>query len=105
MSAHRRWTCSVIGVSAIDEDGSLLDFDHREVQVTKTILAQARTKILVADAMKFNRRAPALVSNLAELDIFITDQTPPQAIVDLCRANEVALHVAGQDASDVGDSA
>ena len=96
---------AVIGVSAIDEDGSLLDFDHREVQVTKTILAQARTKILVADAMKFNRRAPALVSNLAELDIFITDQTPPQAIVDLCRANEVALHVAGQDASDVGDSA
>lgn len=58
---------AVIGVSAIDEDGALLDFDHREVQVTKTILAQARTKILVADAIKFSRRAPALVATLADM--------------------------------------
>ncbi len=86
---------AIIGVSAIDEDGALLDFDHREVQVTKTILAQARTTILVADAIKFSRRAPALVATLADLDVFITDLMPAQKIIDLCRANDVELHVTG----------
>lgn len=91
---------AVIGVSAIDEDGALLDFDHREVQVTKTILAQARTRILVADAMKFSRRAPALVATLAELDVFVTDLMPPQNIVDLCAANDVELHVTSEGSTD-----
>lgn len=87
---------AVIGVSAIDEDGTLLDFDLREVQVTKTILGQARTKILVADAIKFSRRAPALVATLADLDVFVTDLMPSRKIVELCRANDVELHVTGQ---------
>ncbi len=93
---------AIIGVSAIDEDGALLDFDPREVQVTRTILGQARTRILVADAIKFSRRAPALVASLADLDVFVTDLMPEQKIVDLCRANDVELHVTGRgDAESV----
>lgn len=95
---------AIIGVSAIDEDGALLDFDHREVQVTKTILAQARTTILVADAIKFSRRAPALVATLADLDVFITDLMPAKKIVDLCRANDVELHVTGNGGSESVES-
>ncbi|MEP0521491.1 MAG: DeoR/GlpR family DNA-binding transcription regulator [Hyphomicrobiales bacterium] len=87
---------AVIGISAIDADGALLDFDYREVQVTKAIFEQARLKILVADNMKFNRRAPALVANIADLDVFVTDIAPPQRIIDLCKANDVELHVTGQ---------
>ena len=46
---------AVIGVSAIDEDGALLDFDYREVRVAQAIIANARRVILVSDAMKFTR--------------------------------------------------
>ena len=49
---------AVIGTSAIDEDGELLDFDYREVLVSQVIIEQARKTILVADTMKFQRRAP-----------------------------------------------
>ena len=40
---------AVIGTSAIDEDGALLDFDYREVRVARAIIENARQVILVAD--------------------------------------------------------
>ncbi|PWQ83268.1 DeoR family transcriptional regulator, partial [Stenotrophomonas maltophilia] len=40
---------ALIGASAIDPDGSLLDFAADEVQVTQTIVRNARQVILVAD--------------------------------------------------------
>jgi DeoR family glycerol-3-phosphate regulon repressor len=41
---------AVIGASAIDHDGSLLDFDFREVKVAQAIIANARHVILVSDS-------------------------------------------------------
>ena len=40
---------AIIGASAIDEEGALLDFDYREVQVAQAIIANARSVMLVAD--------------------------------------------------------
>ena len=52
---------AVIGASAIDEDGAMLDFDYREVRVAKAIMENARNVMLVADAMKFTRTAPVRI--------------------------------------------
>src|SRR5690606_32966166 len=49
---------AVIGTSAIDADGTLLDYDFREVKVAQAIVETARKTILVADSMKFTRTAP-----------------------------------------------
>ena len=68
---------AVIGASSIDVDGSFLDFDSREVAVSRTILKNARTRILVADQSKFERRAPVRICNLSELDYVILDSPPP----------------------------
>jgi DeoR family transcriptional regulator, glycerol-3-phosphate regulon repressor len=67
---------AVIGVSAIDSDGALLDFDLDEVRVAQTIIANARTVLLVADRSKFERSAPARVAHLHDVDILVTDQLP-----------------------------
>ena len=40
---------AVIGCSALDEDGALLDFDYQEVRVSQTIIENARRVILVCD--------------------------------------------------------
>ena len=40
---------AIIGASAIDEEGALLDFDYREVQAAQAIIANARSVMLVAD--------------------------------------------------------
>jgi len=85
---------AIVGTSAIDEDGCLLDFDHREVRVAQAILAHARCKILVADGMKFERRAAVQIGHLSDIDIFVTDETPPEKIVAICEQSDVKLIVA-----------
>ncbi|MEM7775542.1 MAG: DeoR/GlpR family DNA-binding transcription regulator [Pseudomonadota bacterium] len=85
---------AIIGTSAIDLDGTLLDFDYREVKVAKAIMACARKSILVADSMKLDRTAPVRIGHVSDLDIFVTDAMPPRAIADICRDNEVRIEIA-----------
>ncbi|MFV0336218.1 MAG: DeoR/GlpR family DNA-binding transcription regulator [Tropicimonas sp.] len=75
---------AVIGCSALDEEGDLLDFDIEEVQVSQTILRQARQSFLVADHSKFLRPAPARIASLAEIDRFFTDHPLPPALARQC---------------------
>jgi len=84
---------AVIGVSAIDDDGSLLDFDYREVLASRAIIKNARNIILVADAMKFTRTAPVRIGHISQVDRFVTDRPPPETIVDICRHNGVTIDV------------
>ncbi|MEM9105821.1 MAG: DeoR/GlpR family DNA-binding transcription regulator [Pseudomonadota bacterium] len=85
---------AIIGASAIDEEGALLDFDYREVRVAQAIIEQARRKILVADHMKFQRRAPVQIGRLTDIDHFVTDAPPGKKIERLCREANVELIVA-----------
>ena len=86
---------AVIGASALDEDGAMLDFDYREVRVAKAIMQNARNVMLVADGMKFTRTAPVRIGHLSDVDTFVTDRTPPEPIVELCRDSGVHLEIAG----------
>lgn len=90
---------AVIGVSAIEEDGALLDFDIREVRVAKAIIANARSVIVVADGVKFQRSAPVRIGDLSQVDCFVTDRTPPAAFLECCAAQGVRVEVAQPDAA------
>ena len=59
-----KFDIAVIGCSALDEDGDILDFDMQEVGVTRTIIEQSRRVFLVADHTKFRRQAPVRVAAL-----------------------------------------
>lgn len=76
--------CAVIGTSALDEDGDLLDFDMAEVRVSQTILRQSRRAILVADHSKLGRRAPMRIASLQALDAIVTDLSLPRALTERC---------------------
>lgn len=91
---------AVIGASAIDPEGTLLDFDYREVRVSRAIIENARQVILVADAMKFQRTAPVRIGHLKDIDIFITDRLPTPEMVEICRANDVRVIEVGSDSED-----
>ena len=82
---------AVIGASAIDHDGALLDFDFREVKVAQAIIANARHVILVSDATKFERTAPVRIGHLSQVNTFITDRCELPAIRRICEENEVEL--------------
>jgi DeoR family glycerol-3-phosphate regulon repressor len=82
---------AVIGTSAIDEDGTLLDFDIREVQVSRAIIEHARKVVLVTDGSKFARSAPVRIAHLGEIDVIITDRLPSPAVAELCAARGVEV--------------
>ncbi|EHS51251.1 transcriptional regulator, DeoR family [Rhizobium sp. PDO1-076] len=82
---------AVIGVSAIDEDGALLDFDFREVKVAQAIIANARHVVLVSDASKFERTAPVRIGHISQVHTFITDHCPSTNVRAICLDKEVQL--------------
>lgn len=82
---------AVIGVSAIDKDGALLDYDFREVKVAQAIIANARHVILVSDSSKFDRTAPVRIGHLSQVHTFITDHCPLPMVKAICRENDVRL--------------
>jgi DeoR family glycerol-3-phosphate regulon repressor len=67
----------LIGISAIEADGTLRDFDYREVKVSRAIIEHSRELWLAADHSKFNRPAMVQLGRVGELDMLFTDQPPP----------------------------
>lgn len=85
---------AVIGCSAIDADGDLLDYDLAEVRVSKTIIAQARSTFLVADQSKFTRTAPARLASLADLSAIFTDAPLAERLTRQCQHWQTGIHLA-----------
>lgn len=82
---------AVIGASALDEEGTLLDYDYREVKVAQAIIANARHVILVADRGKFARSAPVRIARIGQVGTFVTDSCPSEDFRQRCRQAGVAL--------------
>lgn len=79
-----KFDLAVVGCSAIDQDGDILDFDIQEVNVSKSILRQARRTFLIADHSKFQRTAPGRIASLADIDTFITDKPITETLQAKC---------------------
>ncbi|MFN4058647.1 MAG: DeoR/GlpR family DNA-binding transcription regulator [Roseinatronobacter sp.] len=94
-----KFDIAVISCSALDEDGDMLDFDIQEVGVSQAILKQARRSFLVADHSKFQRRAPARIGSLAQMDSFYTDAPVPQTLAHACRGWGTSVHLASAASS------
>ena len=85
---------AVVGVAAIGNDGLLMDFDRREVIVSRAIFESCRKLILVADDTKFERSAPMVISNISEVDILVTNNLPSPEIIEICNANNIKIVLA-----------
>ena len=90
-----KFDLAVIGCSALDIEGDLLDFDIQEVTVSQAILRQSRKTYLVADQSKLSRSAPARIASLSEIDTFVTDQPLPSDLAAACETWRTKIIVAG----------
>ncbi|MFX0546651.1 DeoR/GlpR family DNA-binding transcription regulator [Roseovarius sp. S1116L3] len=81
-----KFDIGIIGCSAIDPDGDILDFDVQEVGVSQAILGRSRHRMLVADHGKFKRIAPARIAPLAEIDMLFTDKPIAAGLRERCDA-------------------
>ncbi|WED24869.1 DeoR/GlpR family transcriptional regulator [Vibrio sp. JC009] len=83
----------ILGISGIDFDGSLLDFDYHEVRVKRAILENSRCVFLGVDHTKFGRNAMVKLGGLEEVDLVVTDLRPPEEICEVLSANDVQLEI------------
>ncbi|MGC2087412.1 MAG: DeoR/GlpR family DNA-binding transcription regulator, partial [Bradyrhizobium sp.] len=93
---------AIIGASAIDEEGALLDFDYREVQVAQAIIANARSVMLVADSTKLHRSAPVRIAHLSQIQTFVTDRALPDGLAGLCHNRGIDV-IAAMPAAELDD--
>lgn len=84
----------LIGISGIDTDGTLRDFDMREVMVARAIARQSRQVWLVADASKFGRPAMIEMAPLKVVHTLFTDTPPEPDFERLLRDQDVRCVVA-----------
>ncbi|MBI3147973.1 MAG: DeoR/GlpR transcriptional regulator [Betaproteobacteria bacterium] len=84
----------LIGISGIEADGSLRDFDYREVKVAQTIIEHSREVWLAADHSKFNRPAMVELAHLNQVDVLFTDAPPPDPFPTLLAEAGVSCNVA-----------
>ena len=75
---------AILGCSAIDTDGDLLDFDGQEIMVSQTALKQSRHIMVVADHLKFQRTAPLKICSLKDVDKLFTDVALPGNLLGEC---------------------
>lgn len=67
----------LVGISGIEADGTLRDFDYREVKVAHAILQHSREVWVAADHSKFNRPAMVELARFEQVDMLFTDAPPP----------------------------
>jgi DeoR family glycerol-3-phosphate regulon repressor len=85
---------SVLGCSAMDVDGDLLDFDAQEVLVSQTAIHHSRKTIIVADQQKFQRKAPLKICSLADVTTLITDGPIPVELAADCAHWDTEIAIA-----------
>jgi DeoR family glycerol-3-phosphate regulon repressor len=95
---------ALVGISGIDEDGSLLDFDYQEVRVSQAIIANARKVILAADSSKFGRNAMIRLGPISLVDCLVTDQQPVPALVQLLNQHKVGWKSCSACTDAIGSS-
>ena len=75
---------AVIGCSALDAEGDMLDYDVQEVDASRRLIAQARRTWLVVDHSKLSRTAPARIDSLQVIDTVFTDCPLPPSLAAKC---------------------
>mgnify|MGYP003564861429 CR=1 FL=1 len=83
----------IIGISGIDLDGTLLDFDYREVRAARAIIDNSRKVFLAADHTKFGRNSMVRLGSIEEIDALFTDRQPPSPLPEIMNNADVRLFV------------
>ena len=86
----------LIGISGIEADGTLRDYDYREVKVARAIIEHSREVWVAADHSKFNRPAMVELARIDNLDRLYTDAPPPEPFPQLLADAGVQCIVAEQ---------
>lgn len=83
----------ILGISGIDSDGSLLEFDYHEVRTKRAIIENSRNVLLVVDHSKFGRNAMVNLGSINLVDVVYTDALPPPDVMQVISDNNIQLEL------------
>ncbi|WP_459614482.1 DeoR/GlpR family DNA-binding transcription regulator [Bordetella sp. 2513F-2] len=84
----------LIGISGIEPDGTLRDYDFREVRVSRAIIEQSREVWLAADSSKFLRQAMVELAHISRIHRLFTEAPPPAPLAHVFREAGVRCEIA-----------
>ncbi|BAX54524.1 DeoR/GlpR family transcriptional regulator [Photobacterium damselae subsp. piscicida] len=83
----------ILGISGIELDGSLLDFDYHEVRVKQAIIENSRCVMLGVDHTKFGRNAMVNLGDISQIDMLFTDQEPPAELMQRLQECDLTMEI------------
>lgn len=83
----------ILGISGIDSDGSLLEFDYHEVRTKRAIIENSRHVMLVVDHSKFGRNAMVNMGSISMVDAVYTDTLPPAGVMQVIADHHIQLEL------------
>ncbi|MDK3018777.1 DeoR/GlpR family DNA-binding transcription regulator [Pseudodonghicola flavimaris] len=86
---------AVLTVGAVQPDG-IYDFDLRETELARAMVARARRLTVLADSSKFDRGAVFEVAGLEKVQRIVTDRRPDAGVAAALAAQGVELIVAAE---------
>lgn len=85
---------AVMSTHGVESDGSLLDYDYKEVSVMQAMIANARVRYLGVDHSKFDSNALVRLGDIAAFDKVFTDRLPDAAMQKVLKEAGVECLVA-----------
>lgn len=85
---------AVLGVASVEpDDGSLLDFDYREVRIARAMLDNARTRFLAVDHTKFGKSSLVRMGKVQDFDALFTDRDVPESLKKILEEEGIDYHI------------
>ena len=85
---------AILSAASVEPDGSLLDFDYKEVSVAQAMMENARQSVLAVDHTKFGRNALVRMGDICEFNAVFTDFTPSEGLQRRLEEAGVEWHLA-----------
>ena len=82
-----------MGIDGYDIGHGLTTTNMMEARLNRVMIESAQQVIIVADSSKFGRRALSLICGIENIDVVITDDAAPDAMVQHLKAAGVDVHV------------
>lgn len=94
----------IISTGSMDLGNGLMDYDIREAEVSRAIIANTRSRLLVADHSKWTLNSHCKVASFKYVDRFYTDVMPTQKRAGLPDSVDVIESGASESDADQPDS-
>lgn len=84
---------AICGVGGLAADGGLFEFQPEEAELSRLLLDNSHSRVLLADSSKYLRQAPCRLGTLAQIHHVYTNADAPAELQSLCQRLEVELHL------------